>query len=57
MEEKAFLYFLSKIITIFTTVLLFGTGKINITMSVISTLSFACIFFIGDITESTMSQP
>lgn len=44
MDDKPFLYFLAKLVTVIATVSIFGTVNVDITFTVISTLSFACIF-------------
>jgi len=44
MDDKHVLYFLAKLVTVIATVLIFGTMNVDITFTVISTLSFACIF-------------
>lgn len=42
--ERSFLYFLAKLVAIISSILLFLLAKVGITISVISALSFACIF-------------
>lgn len=42
--DKPFLYFLAKIVAVISSIMLFYSAKVDITITVISTLSFACIF-------------
>ncbi len=42
--ERAFLYFLAKLAALIASVILLLSAKLDITVTVISTLSFACIF-------------
>lgn len=42
--DKPFLYFLAKIVAVISSILLFLPTKVDVTLTVISTLSFACVF-------------
>lgn len=42
--EKPFLYFLAKIVAVISSILIFYSAKVDITSTVISILSFACVF-------------
>jgi signal transduction histidine kinase len=46
MIDKLFLYFLAKIVAVIASVSIYNTAKVNITLSVISTLSFTCVFLL-----------
>ena len=42
--ERPFLYFIAKIVALISSITLFHSAKVDFTIDVISTLSFACIF-------------
>ncbi len=42
--EKPFLYFIAKIVAVLSSIILFYPAKVDVTVNVISTLSFACVF-------------
>lgn len=46
MIEKPLLYCMAKMVTVIASILLLGASSVDMTISVISTLSFACIFLL-----------
>jgi signal transduction histidine kinase len=46
MIDKPFLYFLAKIVAVIASITMFNSAKVDITISVISTLSFTCVFLL-----------
>ncbi|MDF2541655.1 MAG: hypothetical protein K0S47_1373 [Herbinix sp.] len=46
MKDKSYLYFIAKVVTVITSIFILSSDLVDITMPVISTLSFTCVFLL-----------